>query len=408
MGKKSKSKGREEKKPLSSTSSSSRSARMEQVAALLAANKEQFSILFQCTNGDLLRSVRAFQNMSRRPEKLSGRPTTGSGLRTYQDQALDFFDVAHLIGEDQMTDLYLTSFRDYVANTILIIKGHANEKFRKNFQEWAGSDAFNSCIPFPDTIKSGVATETPVTDRDKKFLKRVLKMNEVGIFTAHAALALGFWYKFVDDNVEKGLFMFQTSVRACDAVSASDKTQALPLKPIPTIDGKSIRCDTVGHYLAYVRDHAEVQVKVCREVRRRMTNNDENVYIPGERCDGCGKPEQDKPLLKCTRCQCTYYCSRECQVAHWKRGQNGHKAECRKKGEFRVGDQAKTLQSFGITPKGLTVVLLEKREGSKWLVTSLYDDDKCELSEEFLRLLAPSEKRLRDAMDKVMYGRTFH
>lgn len=48
-------------------------------------------------------------------------------------------------------------------------------------------------------------------------------------------------------------------------------------------------------------------------------------------CAHCRKREpenatREQKLLKCSRCQDTLYCSRECQVADWKRG---HKVKCK-------------------------------------------------------------------------------
>ena len=44
------------------------------------------------------------------------------------------------------------------------------------------------------------------------------------------------------------------------------------------------------------------------------------------RCAGCSQPRgaDGQALRKCGRCQATHYCSRECQVAHWKT----HKSSC--------------------------------------------------------------------------------
>ena len=44
-----------------------------------------------------------------------------------------------------------------------------------------------------------------------------------------------------------------------------------------------------------------------------------------EKCAACGKAEEQELSLKiCTRCQCTKYCSRDCQARHWKQ----HKLQC--------------------------------------------------------------------------------
>lgn len=40
----------------------------------------------------------------------------------------------------------------------------------------------------------------------------------------------------------------------------------------------------------------------------------------------CLKPQQDVKFKKCSRCKMTFYCSKECQVEHWKRG--GHHEMC--------------------------------------------------------------------------------
>ncbi|KAK8818502.1 hypothetical protein WA577_003805, partial [Blastocystis sp. JDR] len=43
------------------------------------------------------------------------------------------------------------------------------------------------------------------------------------------------------------------------------------------------------------------------------------------RCHNCGRYEKDtEEFKKCSRCKCTYYCSRECQIADWK----VHKHSC--------------------------------------------------------------------------------
>ena len=42
-------------------------------------------------------------------------------------------------------------------------------------------------------------------------------------------------------------------------------------------------------------------------------------------CASCHASEDETKLMKCARCQMKWYCSRECQKAHWKKG---HKLYC--------------------------------------------------------------------------------
>lgn len=58
------------------------------------------------------------------------------------------------------------------------------------------------------------------------------------------------------------------------------------------------------------------------------------IDVGGVECDYCHRT--DAKLLKCTKCQKAFYCSRECQAKQWK--EKGHKKHCRKEGEFKGGD----------------------------------------------------------------------
>ncbi len=47
-----------------------------------------------------------------------------------------------------------------------------------------------------------------------------------------------------------------------------------------------------------------------------------------KQCGGCGKPETTVGIfLRCSKCYEAAYCSKECQIQHWR---NGHKNECQK------------------------------------------------------------------------------
>ena len=49
-----------------------------------------------------------------------------------------------------------------------------------------------------------------------------------------------------------------------------------------------------------------------------------NLKAAPSTCGGCGKPGA---LSKCAGCMRVAYCSKNCQVQHWKKG--GHKRECK-------------------------------------------------------------------------------
>merc|ERR1712194_342860 len=40
---------------------------------------------------------------------------------------------------------------------------------------------------------------------------------------------------------------------------------------------------------------------------------------------GCDKNDTGRQLFRCSKCHVMHYCSKECQIRHWKRG---HKIEC--------------------------------------------------------------------------------
>ena len=44
----------------------------------------------------------------------------------------------------------------------------------------------------------------------------------------------------------------------------------------------------------------------------------------GRLCESCGAQDCDKALMQCARCSVAYYCSKDCQVRHWKE----HKPRC--------------------------------------------------------------------------------
>ena len=91
--------------------------------------------------------------------------------------------------------------------------------------------------------------------------------------------------------------------------------------------------------------------------------------IPGDHCDLCGETceaLEGVKLMACAKCKQTYYCSVECQKKHWK---EVHKIQCRKRGEFKVGDFAYTVQPFGSIPF-VEIVAPDSHKPHHWLVSS--------------------------------------
>ncbi|KAJ3327220.1 hypothetical protein HDU76_012204 [Blyttiomyces sp. JEL0837] len=78
-------------------------------------------------------------------------------------------------------------------------------------------------------------------------------------------------------------------------------------------------------------------------------------FLPSMSCGGCGTlkvTETDDPVVMmrepltfkfCSKCERFAYCSRECQILHWK--ERGHKELCREIGDFQVGD---FVEVFGL------------------------------------------------------------
>ncbi len=75
-------------------------------------------------------------------------------------------------------------------------------------------------------------------------------------------------------------------------------------------------------------------------------------------CSNCQVAEQKEQFKICSGCKKTRYCSRECQVNHWKNG--GHKADCKATKEKKI---KKALFVMLINPHVSSKKELEEKHG---------------------------------------------
>mmetsp|Transcript_49413 Transcript_49413/g.119862 ORF Transcript_49413/g.119862 Transcript_49413/m.119862 type:complete len:540 (+) Transcript_49413:84-1703(+) len=75
---------------------------------------------------------------------------------------------------------------------------------------------------------------------------------------------------------------------------------------------------------------AELVSPAAAVVKKEMLNQGKiNARSERRQCANCKKPEEGRNnFSQCSKCRTVRYCSRDCQVEHWKNG--GHKKECKK------------------------------------------------------------------------------
>ena len=185
-----------------------------------------------------------------------------------------------------------------------------------------------------------------VTLEDRKFLRQIGDVEDELAVIRGSALALRASIKvLITYRFDKAMERAKDVVRVTD--SASEQEWQLKVR---MDEGIHVSLSKVLHKL-----HAESawQIMKMPKVNRLLcitpdgTENDVSL-VGGKHCDGCGNTCNElglQELNECSRCGMTYYCSKECQVRHWKHG--GHCKACRCKGEFHPGDCA-VSDKFGV------------------------------------------------------------
>ena len=113
-------------------------------------------------------------------------------------------------------------------------------------------------------------------------------------------------------------------------------------------------------------------------------------YRPGgEQCDHCGK--KFEKTNQCAKCRVVWYCSTDCQAAHWS---EGHKKICKKReeGQLVKGDTCRVhglIKNADFNGERFTVVSDEQTNGRWQCQLSIIEENKHMLPEAALREMPP-------------------
>ena len=171
--------------------------------------------------------------------------------------------------------------------------------------------------------------------RDKKFLKSIANnADEPILCRAIAKALLSQYYWFHSHNENDRVKSWDDAIVLCESVTPQEAERSITFS-----DGMTM---TVGNFLKDLCFEFQCYFKFYEGAIMQRINRESGELecfgcIAGIRCDGCGKNRSQLGLTTlrvCSRCQITYYCSKECQHRHHKK----HKTQCRRKGEFLPGD----------------------------------------------------------------------
>ncbi len=180
-----------------------------------------------------------------------------------------------------------------------------------------------------------------VTKDDWKFMKKIRRSDVEPLLLRFLAFELSGWYCAVADSLgpkkDDAMIYFNQASKLLDSATEDE------LRILDWVGGHS---GTVGDFMIS-RRKAWI-IFTCEVAEKSISPQPRwGPKIAGSHCDGCGKSLLQLRRVTfevCSRCQLAYYCSSEC---HSKALREGHKKICRKKGEFKRGDFAYSLESAG-------------------------------------------------------------
>ena len=85
----------------------------------------------------------------------------------------------------------------------------------------------------------------------------------------------------------------------------------------------------ISYFFIYKKNKSSIfEIIRARDVKLLVAMPCANCFAPGD-------------TLRCSRCKSAFYCSRECQSAHWK---GGHKAKCNQQQKGREEEAVRLIE----------------------------------------------------------------
>lgn len=128
-----------------------------------------------------------------------------------------------------------------------------------------------------------------------------------------------FCYQAMSSRDDVALFLCRNSPTCLDVADASNASISIrQMMLLPTCRVNEV----LKRHAAKVSQTEEKRANIQKEV-----------------CENCSKRAQDLQieLLQCSRCLAAYYCSKKCQISHWKRQHKKDCAQREKEGELLLG-----------------------------------------------------------------------
>lgn len=174
--------------------------------------------------------------------------------------------------------------------------------------------------------------------------------------TLHPAALLGKLFYLGGGGLEKNLYLARFYLEVSEKCSSGNMTNHLILaKTLLELSEKNYgtRHPPAGYssiprvlYLLSKSIDRDEDTSIAQELIKELEIQN--------KCANCGREAESMPtkkLKQCAVCEAVSYCSRECQVKHWK---DGHKSDCVKK--YRPLEGLARFLPPGVSPENATLI----------------------------------------------------